>query len=445
MSESLHIELQKGDRSFSFDLLRRPMVLGDAGPIRYHWMDSRQFRRRGPGPNFRSCVDSWWADVELAGEAGLPENLTTLVLAESFPLVSTARSLQDVYLDAHLHSTADREVVATADGRRGPSRRTYSLPPDETDRLRELAHRRDTAVVRAEFDRLYLGPLPPPREMPAYQEAFDNWVGGGLDAFRGGGRDGLRGWIRTDLHAWLGKLRRRGAQDRTRLFINMFSYECKVAFYTCYASAWLGLIPRLVADGGLDPIGERFHRFWHYQNQPTEDPAAPTGGHRDALCGQVLALHPLSGVALSEPDHRQAIGGWIGHPDYEALVRRGQDGSCAAYWEMVATLLIAGHEYHRSRRRWDERRVVREVGVDSHGEGPIRDDAPPAVGLALEDYARARGDVCTSCGSPLAYERRDIPADPARGVVFIFRCRNGGHENPVVIEEEALRDFLRDV
>jgi hypothetical protein len=76
---------------------------------------------------------------------------------------------------------------------------------------------------------------------------------------------------------WLKKLRKRGGQDRTRLFINMFSYECKVSFYLCYACAWLGLIPWLVANQGLDPMTERFLRFWHYQNQPTEDPSAPTG------------------------------------------------------------------------------------------------------------------------------------------------------------------------
>src|SRR4051794_7403939 len=109
MSASLRIELQKGNRTFSFELLRRTISLGDAGPIAYHWMDSRQFRRRCLGPNFRACVDSWWADAEMAGEAGLDENRINLVLAECFPLVSTARSLQDIYVDAQLHPKADRE------------------------------------------------------------------------------------------------------------------------------------------------------------------------------------------------------------------------------------------------------------------------------------------------------------------------------------------------
>jgi hypothetical protein len=63
MSELLRIELQKGDRRFAFDLLRRPLALGTAGTILYHWMDSRQFRRRRLGPNFRSYVDAWWADA----------------------------------------------------------------------------------------------------------------------------------------------------------------------------------------------------------------------------------------------------------------------------------------------------------------------------------------------------------------------------------------------
>jgi hypothetical protein len=445
MSDSLRIELQKGDRSFPFELHRRTITLGVAGPIAYHWMDSRQFRRKRPGPNFRACVDSWWADVERAGDAGLEENLINLVLAESFPLVSTARSLQDIYLDAHLHPKADREFIVGSDGRRaGPARRIDSLPPDETRRLRELAHMRDAEAVGAEFDRLFLAQLPPEGEMPAYQEACRDWVGRGIAALVRGGRDGLRAWIRSELATRLKKLRRRGGQDPTRQFINMFSYECKVSFYSCYANAWLGLIPRLVADGHLDTIGERFHHLWHYQNPTIEDPTLPTGGRRDAFCGQVLALHPLSGVALVEPDHLQAIGGWIGHPDHEELVRLGRDGSCPAYWEMVATVMIAAHEYRRSHALWDDRRGVRTVGVDSCPGGPPGDDAPPAVGVTFEDFARDRGHACASCGGPLAYVRHDDPVGAAREVRVHFLCRGGGHEAVVEVGEQALADFLSD-
>jgi hypothetical protein len=226
------------------------------------------------------------------------------------------------------------------------------------------------------------------------------------------------------------------------MFINMFSYECKVSFYLCYASAWLRLTSWLVANQGLDPLSERFLRFWHYQNQTIVDPAAPTGGHRDVFCGQVLALHPLAGVALSEPNHLQVIGDWIGHPEFEQLVRQRQDGSCAAYWEMVATLLVAAHEYHRSRERWDEKRGEREAVAKSRSGERIRDDAEPAVGLALEDYVRDRGYLCSSCGSPLAYARREAATDCGREAMVIFRCRDAGHENPVAIKAEDLLDHL---
>src|SRR5262249_15389807 len=101
MSAPLSVDLQKGTRNFRFHLLHRPLDLGTAGAARYYWMDSRQFRTRGLGPNYRSCVDSWWADVASAGETHHLENLLNRVLAECFPLVNTARSLQDVYLDAH--------------------------------------------------------------------------------------------------------------------------------------------------------------------------------------------------------------------------------------------------------------------------------------------------------------------------------------------------------
>jgi hypothetical protein len=443
MAAALHVDLEKGTRTFFFQLLHRTLDLGSTGSIQYYWMDSRQFRRRSLGPNYRSCVDSWWADVEHAGETHLLENRINLVLAEAFPLVNTARSLQDIYRDAHLHEQADREFLTDPDsGRPEASRRTYSLPEDETRRLLALARGRDGALVRAELESLFLGTLPAPTELLPFQRALRAWVDNGIVAHQKGGRDALHSYLHTELRPWLNRFRRRGRDDRTRLFINMFSYECKVAFYLCYANAWIGLIPRLVHQHRLDPLSERFLRIWHHQNQPIEDPDAPTGGHRDVFCGQVLALHPLSGIILSEPDHRQAIGGWIGHPDFDALHQQGRIGTCPAYWDMVAAILIAAHEYAHSHRRWDATRRGREIGSPTGQPEPARDQATASFSLLFEDYVRAHSIACPQCQAPLSYARHQPPAAGDSEVRVVFHCRDRGHELTLAIHEDDLRDQL---
>ena len=204
-------------RFFPSRCANRQLVLGTAGPAEYFWMDGRQLRQGRGGPNFRACVDLWWNAVEAAGEARLQDNEVSLVLAECYPLINTARAVQDVYVDAHLHRTADREyVIEEEEGvRRARSDRTYVLPEEECERLREVAHTRDTNQVRAELESLFLGELPPRREMPAYQEAARAWIGNGIRALRTEGREGLRRYTGT-VDEWIRRLRRRGNLDRGR-------------------------------------------------------------------------------------------------------------------------------------------------------------------------------------------------------------------------------------
>jgi hypothetical protein len=443
MSQELIVDLKKGTRSFRFLLDYRPLDLGGAGTIRYYWMNSRQFRKRSPGANYRSCVDSWWADVEMAGDTDHPENLCNLVLAECFPLVNNARTLQAAYLDAHLHKTADRENQRdTGDGQGKRSVHVYSLPQDETQRLYELAERRSAALVRAELERLFLGPLPSEEEMPRFSRAFEIWVVNGIVAFKEGGWDALRRHINTKVAPWLSKYRKRGGDDRTRLFINMFSYQCKVAFYLCYANAWISLIRRLMDHHGLDSLSERFLRLWHYQNQPIEDPSAPGGGHPDVFRGQILALHPLSAIVHSEPYHLRAIAGWIGHPDYEVLDQQGRDADCPAYWKMVATILIAAHEYCHAHHQWDDTRRVATASIEDNGLDPARDDAQASPALFFEEYIQARSIDCPQCHAPLAYRRHKQPDEGSSEVRVIFRCREAGHETPLSIRED---DLLRQI
>jgi len=365
-------------------------------------------------------VDLWWRAVEEAGATAEIDNEVNLVLAECYPLVNTARSVQDVYVDAHLHPSADREYSLIDEGeiRHRYSERTYLLPDDECDRLRDVARSRNVDRIREELEGLFLGDLPPRDEMPVYREAARAWIGNGIVALRANGREGLVQYTGT-VDEWIRKLRRRGGLGRVRLFLNMFAYQCKAAFYLCYASAWVGILHWLAQNREQDVLGTRFMRLWHNQNQAPED---ERGVSRDAFCGQVLALHPLSAIVLTAPEHLAMIGRWIGHPDYEQLMARNEVGTCEEYWGLVATILIAAHEYEHSRSRWDETRgqptyadteaVARQTG--DAGEASVR--------LLFEDFAAARGIICPHCSEALDYAGHEIVDASERSVSVEFHC-----------------------
>jgi hypothetical protein len=401
-------------------------------------MDGRQLRQGSGGPNFRPCVDLWWHAVAEAGVDREPDEEMTLVLAECYPLISSARSLQDIYVDAHLHPAADREYAYEEQNsvRRRRTERTYLLPEEEAARLRALAQNRKAELVRAELENLFLGTLPARREMPAFNEAARRWVGNGMVAFRREGHAGLQRHTKT-VGEWIRKLRKQGGNNRVRSFIKMFSYECKAAFYCCYANAWVGLFQSLKQSRLLDMLGERFMRMWHHQNSAGGDFAV----RRDILCGQILALHPLSGVILSSPQHLEVIGRCLGLRDYDGLVANGKITESEEYWDLVATVLIAAHEYDHSRRRWDERRGHFSKSGDSEIATESRDDATGSARILFEDYAMRSGRTCPSCAKSLDYVSHD-PAGTAQSptAIVVFRCDSCGHTTRVEVSHDDLGD-----
>ncbi|MFV1967238.1 MAG: hypothetical protein ACC628_17555 [Pirellulaceae bacterium] len=431
MPQSLVIKLEYAGRQFDFQVDERDLQFGRAGEGKYYWMDGRPFRhRRGrSGPNFRACVDLWWHAVEEAGAAAEIDNQIQLVHAECYPLVNTAKSVQDIFVDAHLHHTADREYrIDEDDGRKRCSERTYLLPEDECERLRAVAHSRDLNRIRGELEGLFLGELPSTDEMPAYREAARAWIGNGVVEFRKGGHEGLQQYTQT-VDEWIRKLRRRGGLDRVRRFLNMFSYECKVAFYGCYCSAWVEILKWLSQNREANTLGDRFMRLWHHQNRALESEDV----RRDVFCGQVLALHPLSAVILTSPQHLTAIGGWIGHADYESITCVGRIADCPEYWSLVATIMTAAHEYDRSRCRWEELRgKATDVNTDTVAQH-TRDDSTASVAILFEDYAAARGLVCPDCSAVLSYLKHEIRYDEEAVAAVDFCCSSCSHRTTIEI------------
>jgi len=441
MAGPLEISVEHAGQVFPFHLHRRMLLLGSAGEADYFWMDGRQFRQRGAGANFRSCVDLWWTAVQEVGAAGEIDNQVNLVLAETYPLISTSRAMQEAYLDAHLHKIADRtyDVIVEKGRRRVETERTFQLGDAERDRLVEIVRSRNLALIRDEMERLFLGKLPPRKEMPAFQEAARAWIGNGITAFRTAGRDGLRSYIASGLCEWIPRLRKRAGLKRVRTYLNMFSYECKVAFYLCHTSAWVGLLPQLVERHGLNEIGERFMRLWHNQNQPQETSDGQLV--RDVFCGQVLSLHPLSAIVLTDPVHLTTIGNWIGHADCDRLHKNQEADAYPEYWEMVATILIAAHEYKHSHEQWKQSRTDHQLTDSETVSRQARDDGVVSAALMFEDYAASLRILCSACAGPLHYESHRLPTEDCSNTEVTFRCRACDEPNLISVSADDLADF----
>ena len=381
------------------------------------------YRPEGTLSNVRPSIDLWWHLVERGSVAREVGNEINLFLAECYPLINTSKAMQEVYKDAHLHRGADREVVFFEEGeiRKRRADRIDMLPEEDVECLRKIAHSRDTNLIHAELNRLFRGPSPPAKEMPAFDDAAEAWFGNGIVALRRGGRDGLQRFLLTVDH-WVCKLRKRGSIDRVRMFLNRFSCNCKIAFYSCYSNAWVGIFQLLQKMGELDLLGERFMRMWHYQTPPAQ-------GQQDIFCGQIPALHPLSAIVLTSPQHLEVIGRYIGRPDFDELQASGAFAQTKEYWEMVATFLVAAHEYDRSRRRWE---VQRKLPTQTNSEvvaEKSRDDGIPTPGRLFEDFARRRRVLCPACSGTPSYARHQSleTTDPPSAVVF-YRCQKCHHE-----------------
>lgn len=425
MSRPLTVSVSLRGQPFEFRLHTRPLELGPGVRVRYYWMDSSLFRRFRAEPSFaafRTVLGHWKAAMRAGGAWDLDTEIH-FVAAQCYPLVAESKSLQDVYTDAYLKpGTTD----PTADG----------LPDDVRKRIRRVVRERDAALVRAELDSVLGRFEPPARLTPLLQEAFRRWVGRGVVGMRRAGSGGLEPFLR-EVDYWIARYRKKGGGDWVRRFVNLFSYECKVSFYTCYASAWVSLVPRLREHHGLDVVGERFLRFWHHQNRS----AGGTDG-RDAFNGQVLALHPLSGFFMKDPALMAAAGRFFGTTAYDQALVKGNVGTSAAYWELVGAILTAAHLYRSALDRQERGRGTRAATSLEVRAEPAADAGGDHL-APLRDFLSVRGPTCPHCRA--AVELRS--ADPAGAGADAFdarlACRGCGRAVTHRVATDDLLNWLR--
>lgn len=463
--ESLTATLRLSGQEFSFRLFNRPLRLGSYGTVQYYWMDSSQFRdinSEASAANFRNCIGHWVAAMQASGCWDEVDQQIHFVCAMCFALVGRSKGMQDVYHDAYLASTSCN-----------PER--MSLPDEVRQRINDLVRDQNRFEVQRELDQALGRFEVPPRVMPALQEAFRWWVGRGVVALRRHGDTGFDRFLQ-EIDYWLAKLRKRS--DRwVRHFLNLFAYEAKVSFYTCYANVWVDLIPWLQKHRNLDELSTRFLGLWHNQNQPIELPHGrtlgglyyPTAGRvtvvepnrngrpvprslrwrteqigpthvRDVLSGQVLSLHALSGFFMKDPALCALAGRFFTCDRYEEEMRRARAENCPEYWAFVGAIVTAAHLYRAAREEQERCRgvFVRDGETVAGATEQAQDYGNAAL---LEEFAAAHQICCPSCGGAVRF-RRFWPANAKGCVRAKYSCRRCRKSFIKTLDGESLATWL---
>jgi len=460
-TRSVNVELELQGTPLVFKLYGRRLDLGEHASIDYYWMDASEFRKKEFSKNFQNCMLHARA-ITMCWQDG-PEQMSQLVWALCYPPVSREKSLQRVYKDAFLKKPRRGSNAQT-------SEENDALPAVTDEAIRFCIQSRDRFGVKTQLDSA-LGRFEPPSKMlPLLQQACEHWLGRGVALFR----DRQVGRFLDEVELWLRRYRRQGGNIWVRHFVNMFSYEAKVCFYHCYTNAWSDIIPWLKEHRDLDETSERFLRLWHNQNQPIEVPHGrtlsgviyptrasrvifPPGQHRqaephaitwqtdhigpthvpDVFSGQVLSLHPLSGVIMSDPALLAIAGRFFGTDAYERFFVHGER-NCSEYWDLVGVILRAAHIYRQALDRQNQRRAPSRVAYDE--DGAMTDSL--STEQLINDFATARLLRCPVChGSGTFVDHRLISDSQAD---FQFRCHDCEADYHEAVEVETLAQWLNE-
>lgn len=467
-TQSLDVPLRRFGQDFSFRLCRRPLHLGAGVTAQYYWMDSsglRSLRNETAAANFRNCIGHWAGAMRAQGVAGELEQQIHYVLAVCYGLVTTSKAMQGIYRDAYLAPEATTTET--------------SLPEEVRERIQEATAGRDRFGVQRELDAALGRFEVPSQALPLLQEALRRWVGSGVSRMRQDGNAGLESFLR-EVDTWLQRLRKRSPRW-VRHFLNLFAYECKVSFYTCFANTWIDLIPWLRENHGLDVVSERFLRFWHHQNQPIEIPHGRTIGGldypthirarvvqtdrdgrstrhaltveterlapthvRDAFSGQVLSLHPLSGFLMKDAALCAISGKFFASDACATALQRGQVERRAEYWDLMGAILTAAHLYRQSldsqfARRGTHERVAADMTSWSQEQSRPEEATESEL---LEEFARANGQACPACRQSLCFRRYEPANAEDDHFQADFECGSCGHGVLLSIRRDDLTQWL---
>jgi hypothetical protein len=432
-------------------------------------MNASEFHNLTPKPgatNFQNCHNHWKAAMQASGLWDDPAEQANYLLAACYPLVCRNKSLQRMYRDAFL----------------GPSQVTnesVALSEEERQRIQQVVAARDRFQLQQELDRVLGRFEPPAKLLPALQKALCQWVGHGLRLMRHHGQEGLNEFL-NEVSTWLNRFRKKGGHPRLRLFIDMFAYEAKVSFYTCFANAWVDLVAWLKEHRDLDQLSERFLRLWHNQNQPVEIPHGRTMGGLyypthvqatavqltdksvpvrqtvmwqtprigpqfipDVFAGQILSLHPLSGFFMKDPALCAIAGRFLTSPSFDEVMRRGRSQNHPLYWDLVGAIVTAACYYRKALDCQRQNRGVRLRGGDAaESIACWSDQGESSAASLLEDFAVNQDIRCPHCAGGVSLETWSPAPEGSDHFDVRYCCRDCQCTVPTVIQRPMIEKWL---
>lgn len=458
------ITLKLGGREYPFAVCSRPLQLGEFGTIDYYWMDSsllRSFSTNEARTNFRSIVGYWWGAMHELGIHKDVDQEANFVLAMCHCLSSKSKSLQGIFRDAYLKPGFAKTF-------------RESLSDDDRIRIKEIVASRDHSKVRNELDTVLRRFELPTAIMPLFQKALDIWIEKGINLLRLRGDEGILEFLH-EVQDHLRFYRKSSCSQYVRMFINMFIYECKTAFYRCYTNAWMGLVRHLRTNRGISTLSERFLSLWHNQNRPVGIPLGRTAGGiyydtgrgavfqredgpgrlkevgvtvplsrigpshiRDVFSGQVLALHPLSGFFMKDPACC-AIAGKLFSNDitYNRVFKQGMPEFCQDYWSLVGAILSSANIYRLALQHQSDKRSAKSFNLkpNSLDEAQIE---PINLVEVLQDFVDTKYIRCNTCNGKLTVSSPDDLAASASDQAFYTKCENCPLLTPLNMKPEQI-------
>jgi hypothetical protein len=385
-TEQLIAPIPIGGHTFDFHLCARPISLGPVA-VHYYWMDVTYLRSVKDiigETNFRSCTGHWMHAMQASGAMDDAQR-AHFVTAMLYLVFCRSKSLQKIYSDAILRPV-----------RRG-AELNVELPDETRIRIKRLIRPRNRNRIGQEFDEIFGRFYPPEDKRRQLDKAFNRLIGLGVEKLK---NDAFEAYLEF-MESETADARKRGGHEFDRMFINMLGYQAKVAFYLCYANAWIDIIKWLKENRGLDKFSERFLRFWHCQNQPPE--GADGTIHRDVFSGQVLALHPLSGFFMRDAALCEVAGRYFGSDEFDQVARTGNADKCKTYWNLVGAILDAAHQYRIARDQQANSRGGRghsvELSEPMLNTVSAREESSADLGR-LEEFAKYKQLRC-ACGNTL--------------------------------------------
>lgn len=250
------------DRAFDFHLCRRPVPLGQYLTVDYHWMDVSEIRQGTEAQHrdfasLNSCISLWWHVVRLSGQQHEPKVIQIYLLALCYLLLARVKGQFRLYCDAIPRS-----------------RRYYDAPSLDDCRLSDV-----TSTNVGTHLHTILDGDPGSDDEQQYARMLIGWLlSWGTAKFMSEGNEGLNEFL-GKIQSWNASRRRRSHGLLTTGLLDELAFSSKMAFYQCYANAWVVLIPKL-AEHGLAPASQSFLYCWHcpdFEEQDDNNIPTPPG------------------------------------------------------------------------------------------------------------------------------------------------------------------------